>query len=165
VASASRSARLTFTPSFNCLGIFFPVVVALLLVWVMPAQVGLWTQIRKGLPSFARAPRTIIVASCLEAHRLIYLSVLYAMWVLADMWVRTWILPWNDRCIPYMIVGLVCFGAIGWVGPLRSDYTRQLVRSRIHALRILAMYAVLLPSLVALTTQFVMRMRTVWAMY
>ena len=32
-----------------------------------------------------------------------------------------------------------------WVGPLRSDYTRQLIRSRIHLVRILIMYGLVAP--------------------
>ena len=39
--------------------------------------------------------------------------------------------------------------ALGWIGPLRSDYTSQLIRSRFHLVRIVVMYAVAIPMLVA----------------
>ena len=45
----------------------------------------------------------------------------------------------------------LAYGALGWVGPLRSDYTHQLVRSRFHAFRIVVMYAILLPVLMLMT--------------
>ena len=48
--------------------------------------------------------------------------------------------------------GLVAtaFGAAGWVGAVRSDYTKQLIQSRFHAARIVAMYAIALPWLMVL---------------
>ena len=37
-----------------------------------------------------------------------------------------------------------------WIGLLRSDFTKQIVRSRWHAARIVWMYAILLPAAFAL---------------
>ncbi len=43
------------------------------------------------------------------------------------------------------MLAVTVLGAAGWIGPLRSDYARQLVRSRLHATRIVVMYAAILP--------------------
>jgi len=43
---------------------------------------------------------------------------------------------------------LVAFTALGWVGPLRSDHTCQLIRSSRHAIRIQIMYGFLSPLVV-----------------
>jgi len=128
-----------------------PLLAWILATWAGPAAVGFWTQIRKGLPDFARAPRTIIAASMYEAHRLIYLSAMVALWGLLDVAMRINVPSTRFSMLAVMIpvlsllAVLTLFGAAGWVGPARSDYTRQLVRSRFHAARIIVMYAVALP--------------------
>jgi hypothetical protein len=43
--------------------------------------------------------------------------------------------------IPFM-VGLIL---ASWISPLRSDFTRQLIRSRVHAVRMYLMYVVIFP--------------------
>lgn len=128
------------------------------LTWLMPATVGLWTQIRKGLPPFAQAPRTILAASLYESHRLIYAAVLVGLFAAADAILRIRIQPTAPGAAgyaPYLLPGAVVastlFAALSWIGPLRSDFTRQLIRSRRHALRIIMMYTVLLPWLVMIT--------------
>ncbi len=128
--------------------------------WAGPAAVGIWTQIRRGLPSFARAPRTILAASMYESHRLIYLALAILLWAGLEVLYRArlfdgTVLPFPAR-IPGFLVPvslfllITLFGAAGWAGPVRSDYTRQLIRSRFHAGRIIVMYAIILPGLLTL---------------
>lgn len=128
--------------------------------WAGPAAVGIWTQIRKGLPSFARAPSTILAASMYESHRLIYLALGILFWAGLEVTFRARIFDGTmsqfagGLTIALMHLSLflliTLFGAAGWVGPVRSDYTRQLIRSRFHAGRIIVMYAVFLPGLLTL---------------
>jgi len=125
------------------------IIVFLIGSWLGPTSVGLITQIRKGLPAFAHAPRTILAAANLESHRLIYSACVV---VGACTLERYFCLKlYANRFALYeglqtgMFWACLAFAAIGWIGPLRSDYTRQLVRSRLHAARILVMYALLFP--------------------
>ncbi len=125
--------------------------------WATPALVGIWTQIRKGLPEFARAPRTIVAAANLESHRTVYVAAAVALVCVAETAARVaWSgsnRAWYDGVGLPMVFGVVLFAAAGWVGPLRSDYTRQLIRSPWHACRIVVMYAVVLPILLALALE------------
>jgi hypothetical protein len=156
------SYRVTVHPSLKSLltsGVIFTWV---FLSWAGPAMVGLWTQIRKGLPEFARAPRTIMAAGNHEAHRLVYVGAAVALWMGIETAVRLLVVPGVLRTGPpasvFMLFllnvalagGVAGFAAASWVGPLRSDYTRQLVQSRLHAARILLMYAFLLPCAAAI---------------
>jgi len=150
--SYKSSTRAAFRPSLSFVrpcSILFVLIVSL---WACPAAAGIWTQIRKGLPAFARAPRTIIVASFYESHRVVYLSLLLCAYLAVDVLLRYqaylgkpfsgaggWLLA---------TLALTIFGCCGWIGPLRSDYTKQLVRSRWHLIRILLMYGIFLPWLV-----------------
>ena len=111
----------------------------------------MWTQIRKGLPEFARAPRTIIAASNYESHRLLYLGMVVGFWAILDVVLRTVI---NTTEYPGFVfaggiavlwISISVFGMLGWIGPIRSDYTRQLIRSRWHGIRIVIMYALVFP--------------------
>ena len=101
------------------------------LIWAVPSLVGVWTQIRKGLPEFALARRTIVAACNYESHRLIYLAVASAAVVLADMVLRLGV-DWGYSLRIYIeIVNistllLASFCVAGWIGPLRSDFTKQL---------------------------------------
>ncbi|MCH7719907.1 MAG: hypothetical protein IH988_02800 [Planctomycetes bacterium] len=124
-----------------------------LLIWGVPTAVGLCTQIRKGLPPFARAPRTILAAGNYEAHRMTYFA---AVWVL--VLTLEFLLSWSFQFIGVVPHGMLSFsgmlvaalfGMLGWAGPLRSDYTAQLIRSRAHAVRISLMYALALPAVSA----------------
>lgn len=145
----TSTSRLFLKPAFEFITPCTIIFVWLFSVWAGPAMVGLWTQIRRGLPDFARPPRTILAASNYESHRLLYLSMVFAIWVAADTALRVVVCPTNP--VALSVLRLVChlafgaLGAVGWIGPLRSDYTRQLVRSRFHAARIVVMYAVILP--------------------
>jgi len=119
-------------------------------VWATPALVGLWTQIRKGLPKFAHAPQTIIAAANYESHRLPYVALLIVFWMLLDTSLRAIISPSGYVFLsgPISVAGFLLLtgsAALGWVGPLRSDYTKQLIRSRWHAARVLIMYALVFP--------------------
>lgn len=135
--------RIKFAPSISFV---FPGIVAFVLaclVWLCPSCVGLWTQIRKGLPSFAKAPRTILAAANLESHRVMHNAFLVAMWMVIELLLR-----WSmgdtdayDQALVASVAGIYLIAALGWIGPLRSDYTRQLIRSRWHAARIIVMYA------------------------
>ena len=125
-------------------------------VWAGPALAGIWTQIRKGLPDFARAPRTIIAASNYETHRLVYLGLLALAGWLLDAVLRVTLLKHSPQVylLPLVVVilSLAALPWLGWIGPLRSDYTRQLIRSRLHALRVFLMYVVFLPGLMTAMT-------------
>lgn len=142
---ASKAVQFTWGFLYPCLFLFGSIV----LLWAFPACVGIWTQIRKSLPSFARAPRTILAASLLESHRLVYAAAFTAILLSLDA-----IFRWNGYASKpgvvqemwYAIPLLVfAFGAMGWIGPLRSDYTGQVIRSRGHAVRIFIMYAFVFP--------------------
>ncbi len=128
-------------------------------MWATTALVGLWSQIRKGLPKFARAPRTIIAASNYESHRLLFLGASFMAWAVVDALLRCVVIPQEYASMIHdagpVLLLFACYsilGMIGWVGPLRSDYTRQLIRSRWHAGRILVMYALVFPWILTVIT-------------
>ncbi|MBU0718400.1 MAG: hypothetical protein KJ749_09145, partial [Planctomycetes bacterium] len=150
----SRSHRVIFRPSWEFVPPTVGFTIWALLIWAFPALFGLYTQIRKGLPGFARAPRTIIVAANYESHRLIYIASCALVW-LAALHVRSWlsVAVGSDvagSCLSTVMVVLLILAVGGWVGPVRSDYTRQLVRSRVHGARIVIMYALVFPPLGAI---------------
>ncbi len=147
--SASRSVRPIWKPSFGSLWVAAAFLWWAIWTWVGPALVGLLTQIRKGLPDFARAPQTIMAAANYESHRLVYLSAVMGLGMATEVALRLGLVSasvggyhgaWTGLCAL-----VVTFAALGWVGPLRSDYTRQLIRSRFHAARVVVMYAFFLP--------------------
>ena len=114
--------------------------------WAGPALIGTWTQIRRGLPEFAHAPRTIVAAANLEAHRLTFLAIASGLVFSLDTLMRVSMqLPMYRVWVSWMWTVPLFFGLVGWIGPLRSDYTRQLIRSRWHLARIIIMYAILFP--------------------
>ncbi|MCO6436889.1 MAG: hypothetical protein J5J06_07365 [Phycisphaerae bacterium] len=123
------------------------------LTWIFPAFVGIATQIRRGLPSFARPPRTIVAAASYESHRMIYIAIALCAALVGACWnIRTTmsILPGlgassNEFILLPAFLIAVIYAALGWIGPLRSDYTHQLIQSRFHAGRIIVMYAIVLP--------------------
>ncbi len=123
----------------------------LVLVWAYVAQVGLWTQIRKGLPEFAKAPRTIVAAANLQSCKLVFLAVLVVLGCAVEVATRYACAGRGSR--GYVLAlggisgGLALAAGTMWVGALRSDFTRQLVRSWLHATRIVLMYALALPTL------------------
>lgn len=151
-----RSARIVIEPpSVSAVWTCGWVVGWTLLSWFTLATVGLWTQIRTGLPRFANAPRTIIAASNYESHRMGYVALLFLLWAILESSLRLTVFRFNALWDLYpahflpLWGSIGTFAAIGWVGPLRSDYTRQLIRSRAHAVRVILMYAVGFP--IALT--------------
>ena len=115
-------------------------------VWAGPALIGIWTQIRRGLPEYAHAPRTIVAAANLEAHRLTFLAIAIGLVFSSDTLMRV---AMNEATygifVSWIGIAPLLFGMAGWIGPLRSDHTLQLIRSRWHLVRIIAMYAVLFP--------------------
>ena len=121
-------------------------------LWLIPASVGLSTQIRKSLPSFARPPRTIWAACLYESHRIIYAALVAVVLLAADAFIRCkgWTLMSQSTIFIWIIVSVVVafLGMLGWIGPLRSDYTNQLIRSRKHGIRILLMYGLIFPLLI-----------------
>lgn len=147
----TTSFRVLVEPSLSSFAVGGVLFVWTVWIWGATALVGLWTQIRKGLPKFARAPHTIITACNYESHRLLYQSLIVAGWVIMDALLRAVILPGKYATVMNPGVQIIlwawysAFGVAGWVGPLRSDYTKQLVRSRWHASRILIMYALVFP--------------------
>jgi len=100
-------------------------------------------------------PHTIIASSNYESHRLLYLSIVVAIWMVADAALRVTVFARSPMSLSVvwllLVLTVTVLGAAGWIGPLRSDYTRQLVRSRLHAARIVVMYAVILPWVVTWT--------------
>lgn len=150
---AAPTMRMFVQPSGFAFAFASLLLVWMLLVWAMPAWVGLYTQLRKGLPEFARAPRTILSAALYECHRLTYIAVFLTFALAVEVGVRStfsFSLIWSAKyglTVGGLTIATLLFGAAGWVGPLRSDYTYQLVRSRLHLIRIVAMYALALPFL------------------
>lgn len=148
------SRRLVFDLHYGDLTSPLTWIIFALVIWAGPAVIGIWTQIRRGLPSFARAPRTIIAAANLEGHRLTYFALCGGLALGVDIVRRLALgnLPYDtDQALFVLLWGTpLFFAGAGWIGPLRSDHTRQLIRSRFHLVRILLMYAILFP-LVALT--------------
>lgn len=147
-----RKLSFTFQPSWTGITWNKAYIASLwiILIWAGPALVGLYTQIRKGLPAFAVAPRTITAAANYESHRMIYLCMLFWLYCVIEVIVRwqaistpNWSIYYNYMTI--IPVPLSLIGAAGWIGPLRTDYTKQLIRSRSHAIRIVIMYAVIFP--------------------
>jgi hypothetical protein len=147
----STSTKVLLKPSVGSLALGGVLTAWTFWVWAAPALIGLWTQIRKGLPEFARAPRTIIAASNYESHRLLYLGMLVAFWAMLDLVLRIVIIPTgypgfvNAGGMAVLGISFSVFGMLGWIGPIRSDYTRQLIRSRWHGIRIVIMYALVFP--------------------
>ncbi|GEM_PF-1598562 len=132
-------------PSFLAWRIGVGVAVLLLCMWAVPLWVGLMTQLRPELPAFARAPRTIVAAGNYEAHRLLHSAAGCVFVVAADVLIRiatkaSWP-PEGMLMLDFLLLLGVCgCAALGWIGPVRSDYTHQLVRTRGHATRIVIMY-------------------------
>ena len=151
IATETTSTRVLFGCSRDIIWSTLTFAIWAIFCWAGPAMVGVWTQIRKGLPRFACAPRTIIAASNYEAHRAVYVGVAVVLGLALDAGLR--VACYASQRALYSSAAQVLFLAVwmfavtGWVGPLRSDYTRQLIRSRVHALRILLMYAIVLPPL------------------
>ncbi|MCH8146990.1 MAG: hypothetical protein IH987_03225, partial [Planctomycetes bacterium] len=146
--------RINFAPSGAFVGPGTQMLLLACLMWLCPSCIGLWTQIRKGLPAFAKAPRTILAAANLESHRVVYNAVLSAIWMLFDLMLRWRAGTYDDTyetAFLASVSGFYLIAATGWVGPLRSDYTGQLGWSRWHALRIILMYAIFAPPIVLLT--------------
>ena len=155
--SATSKTRLEV--SLESLLFSFGLYVWAISVWACPSHIGIWTQIRKGLPEFAKAPRTIIAASNYEAHRLTYLAIVMVAGMACDAGVRITLYSggWSwarhqtaEMCFLVLSVSVVAFAVLEWIGPIRSDYTRQLIRSWFHGLRILLMYALFFPGILAL---------------
>lgn len=121
----------------------------LVCTWLVPAGVGLSTQFRKSLPSFARPPRTIWSAALFESHRVVYAAILASgfLWVDACARWNGWSPSywWTNFLLFWIALVVATISMLGWIGPLRSDYTNQLIQSRRHALRILFMYCWSLP--------------------
>ena len=151
--------RITWVRSAD--GVWYGVIAFawLVVVWGFVAQVGLWTQIRRGLPEFARLPHTIVAAANLQSCKLAFLAGFVAAAVAAELPLRYACLTGHHShaydlalCGLFAIVALAA--AVSWVGALRSDYTHQLIRSRLHAARIILMYAVVLPTVTVLALWF-----------
>jgi len=131
-------------PSLLAVQIGVGVAVLLLCVWAVPLWVGFMTQLRPELPAFARAPRTIVAAGNYEAHRLLYSAAGCVFVAVVDVLVRIATkASWGPLLAAldfWLLLGVCGCAALGWIGPARSDYTLQLVRTRGHAVRIVIMY-------------------------
>ncbi|MCP4593872.1 MAG: hypothetical protein GY842_24320 [bacterium] len=122
----------------------------LVLVWAYMTYIGLCTQIRRGLPSFARPPRSIIAAANLQSCKLVLLAVLVVCGGAVELAAR-WVCDGQPTrgcslVLDAVLAVLVTAASTMWIGALASDFTHQLVRSRVHIVRLLVMYAVLFPA-------------------
>jgi hypothetical protein len=147
------------SPQWRSVPVATGILLWLALTWAGPVFVGLVTQIRKGLPQFARPPLTIIAAGAYESHRLIYGSAATSLAVILatvgyalSASSRRSFMPLGSNlpeilCLIGIPVAIVLYAAFGWVAPVRSDWTKQLIQSRGHAARIVVMYALLFPVL------------------
>lgn len=134
--------------------------------WRSPAALGLRTQLRKGLPDYARPQYTIVCAAAYESHRAVYTAVMAAVLMGLETAVRVGLQ--TQRAGPaahfwvYVVVhellfwGVLLFGGSAWIGPLRSDYTKQLIRSRRHAARIIVMYGIFFPLVLDTILEFIL---------
>lgn len=159
VRNTSSSRVVTCAPDTAFLWVAFGILFWLALTWIGPLFVGLVTQIRKGLPQFARPPLTIIAAGAYESHRLLYASAVSVLALniaaIAVAFDPALIFGWGPRFMRpvtlLLLLGISVFSilyvSLGWVGPVRSDYTKQLIQSRGHAARIVIMFALLFPLL------------------
>jgi hypothetical protein len=151
--TSTASRVVAIPPDKMVLPVALSMALWLALTWVGPVFVGLVTQIRKGLPEFARPPLTIVAAGAYESHRLIWASAASAFALIIAAFAFARAVPSAFRFLPadLLLIAIpvvaVLFPAIGWVAPLRTDYTKQLIRSRGHAARIVVMYALLFPVL------------------
>jgi len=147
-----RSTQLVYAPTWHALLYAIGFISWLILQWGFPTFVGLITQLRKGLPEFARPQRTVIAACMYESHRMVYSAIVIALLLSVEVASRYSAICTSFGMTHYMsalrliVVSIISFGAVSWIGPLRSDYTKQLVRSRSHATRIIIMYSALLPA-------------------
>ncbi len=119
-----------------------------IMVWACPTLAGIWTQIRRGLPEYAYTPGTIIAAANYEAYRLLYMAGVIVGLVLLETTLRVVTrgeVLLHERQLVWLLLIPLGYGVASWIGPLRSDHTKQLVRSRGHAIRMLIMYGVLFP--------------------
>ncbi len=157
VPTTTMSTQVLFDPSIAALRRGLLSALRVVLVWAVPAFIGICTQIRKGLPEFAKAPRTITAAANYEAHRLTYLAMFMVIAMAVDAALRVaWApsLGWPPAdqygtCVMVLILLVLLFAMMSWIGPLRSDYTLQLIRSWFHGLRIILMYAFFFPVVIA----------------
>lgn len=128
-------------------------------LWFLPATAGILSQVRKGLPAHARPRRTIFCATLYEAHRLVHLALVVVIGVAVNTLLR-YFQPGSYHTATSALAlygALFIFGSAAWIGPLRSDYTRQLIQSRLQAFRIVVFYAPLLFWLwLALIVAFIM---------
>ena len=130
----SVSSRVAFAPSWYSMFHGTLIVMWVCLVWACPGLVGLWTQIRRGLPKFALARRTIISAANYESHRLLYVGVAVVVGLAVETAIRLrgmgpFAAPGNAINYVTIVLALVVvvsgFGTAGWIGPLRSDFTKR----------------------------------------
>lgn len=127
---------------------------------LLPGLLGIATQIRKGLPDYATPRRSVWSALLLETQILWHFAVAFLLFTAVEVALRhTAYFNFrlgSFRAELYLIVGaafgLQLYAAALWIGPVRSDFTHQLIRSRRHAVRIVAMYAVVFPVILLVTT-------------
>jgi hypothetical protein len=124
--------------------------------WACPACLGIMSQIRRGLPKHARAPSTIVAAANYESHRMIHAGILILLGCVVAVILRLLDIGQPNLALRLCAGVVVAVTAFGWVGPLRSDYTHQLIRSSWHSSRIILMYAVLFPYLFAYSAALVL---------
>ncbi len=161
-----HSTQLVYAPTWHALLYACGFISWLILQWGFPTFVGLITQLRKGLPEFARPQRTVIAACMYESHRTVYSAIVIAWLLSIEVATRYFALSASTplsmtyfaSTLILIVVSFISFGAFGWIGPLRSDYTKQLVQSRWHQIRIILMYAIGFPLLILFTADMFISM-------
>ena len=139
-------SSVKFDPSWGFVEPCVGIVLWAILVWAIPTTIGLLSQVRRNLPAFARAPRTILAAANYESHRMVFFAAAVGIWMIAERMLSVQSPEGGSEvCRVLGLYAITVYGGVGWIGGLRSDYTHQLIRSPFHAGRIIIMYALLLP--------------------
>jgi hypothetical protein len=148
VRSSTSSIRWRFLRGDQWLLALFPAA-WIVCMWLLVVPAGMWTQIRKGLPRFAVARRTVVAAGNAETCRLPLQGLIVALVVALESVARLTLCDAAPNALITLRILLQLLMAGGvcafWIGPLRSDYSGQLIRTRLHAVRMYLMYVLILP--------------------
>jgi hypothetical protein len=160
----SRSRTIEFLPGSGAVTLSLVAWLWMVYLWASVAVIGLWTQIRPGVPWFAKSGRTVVSASCLESCKLVYLAGLVGLAAGAECVMRLALFDVNSNVYGHIVFGLIIVvigtGVSSWSGALRSDVTGFLIRNTERAFAILFVYALIMP-IVLLAMTFLV----VWLCY
>lgn len=157
-ASFVFSGPAEMSPRYLCAVL---IIAAFLLVsLLLPGLLGIATQIRKGLPDYASPRRSVWSALLLETQLLWHFAIAFLLFAGVEVALRhTAYLNFRGGLFQREIllilaasISLQLYAAALWIGPVRSDFTNQLIRSRRHAARIVVMYALVFPVILLIAT-------------